>query len=115
MFGKKALWYPLEVTEDDIERLSWLIHGLRDYALHTLFGFFIAFFAAVIKIRKGILMDKEIQVAKEVKIEVKVAAGKVQLLIEVDSDMLLDELAAKIPGQIDDAVIQVIKAALKIV
>ncbi len=60
-------------------------------------------------------MDKELVVAKEVKLDIKIAAGKVQLVIEVDSDMLLDELAAKIPGQVDDAVIQVIKAALKVV
>ena len=60
-------------------------------------------------------MDKDVQIAKEVDLKISVAAGKVILTVSVDSDMLLDELAAKIPGSVDDAVIAVIKAALKVV
>ncbi len=36
-----------------------------------------------------------------------------QVSLAVDSDYFLDKLAEKIPGQIDDAIIQVMKAALK--
>ena len=67
-------------------------------------------------------------VGSELKYDVKVVSGKVMieakydgvqadaaLMIAIDSDLLLDKLAEKIPGKIDDAVIQIIKAALKAV
>lgn len=37
--------------------------------------------------------------------------GEVKL--SVDSDYFIDELKAKIPGQIDDAILEILKAALK--
>lgn len=37
--------------------------------------------------------------------------GKVEMA--VDSDYFIDELAAKIPGQLDDAIFAVLKQALK--
>lgn len=37
--------------------------------------------------------------------------GEVKL--SVDSDYFIDQLAAKIPGQLDDAILAVLKAALK--
>lgn len=68
------------------------------------------------------------KVGPELEYDVKVEGGKVKveakydgaqadvaLAVSIDSDLLLDKLAAKIPGQIDDAVIGVIKAALKAV
>lgn len=36
-----------------------------------------------------------------------------ELKLSVDSDYFMDELAKKIPGQIDDAVIALLKSALK--
>lgn len=38
--------------------------------------------------------------------------GSVDLTVKVDAGYLLDELAKKIPGQIDDAVFGLLKAAL---
>lgn len=60
----------------------------------------------------------------EIKIEngnIKITAGlkssgvKAAAQIEVESDYFLDQLAAAIPGQIDDAVISMLKVALKAV
>ena len=39
-------------------------------------------------------------------------SGKIEYA--VDSSYFLDKLAALIPGQVDDAVIQILKAALKV-
>lgn len=68
------------------------------------------------------------QVGPELKYDIVVAGGKVKisvsydgaqadasLVISLDSDLLLDKLAEKIPGKIDDAVIGLIKVALKAV
>jgi len=43
------------------------------------------------------------------------ASGKLSLVAEEDASYFLDKLAAAIPGQIDDAVLAVIKGALKVV
>lgn len=71
-----------------------------------------------------ILLDKELGPEAGAKIEL--AAGKIilsmaldskglggELKLSLDSEYFLDELAAKIPGQIDDAVLAVLKAAFK--
>jgi len=73
-------------------------------------------------------MDKAIEIGKEGKVDVKLANGKLYLVgaydgvdldaelkIGIEVDVLLDKLAEKVPGKIDDAVIQVLKAALKVV
>ena len=73
-------------------------------------------------------MEKEMQLSKEAAVDVKLSQGKVileakydgaqadaMLSVSVSVDMLLDKLAEKIPGQIDDAVIGLLKAALKAV
>lgn len=39
--------------------------------------------------------------------------ASVNVIVNLKADVLLDKLAAKIPGTIDDAIISVIKAALK--
>lgn len=70
------------------------------------------------------LIDKSL--GPEAKVKVVVEKGKLALVakldtvgfdadvvLAVDSDYFLDELAAKIPGGIDDAVIGVLKVALK--
>lgn len=41
------------------------------------------------------------------------ASGEVSLVMKEDVGYFLDKLAAKIPGTVDDAIIGVIKAALK--
>lgn len=71
-------------------------------------------------------MEKAI--GSEGKVDVKLQNGKVYLVgaydgvdmdakleVGVEVDVLLDKLAAKIPGKIDDAVIGLLKAALKAV
>lgn len=65
-------------------------------------------------------------VGPEAKVKVVVSGGKLSLValldtkgvdanvsVSVDSDYFLDELAKKIPGQVDDAVINILKIALK--
>lgn len=71
-------------------------------------------------------MEKVLLDGKELDIKVEVKEGKVRLEAAFDGaqadagayvvigvDELLDKLAAKIPGQIDDAVIALLKGALK--
>lgn len=66
------------------------------------------------------------QISKESNVKVEIVAGKIEIAagldtsgadvsakIVVDVDYFLDKLAEKIPGQIDDAVISIFKAALK--
>lgn len=70
------------------------------------------------------LINKDL--GPEANIKVVVAGGKISLVLaadtkgidgsvtlSVDSDYFLDELAAKIPGGLDDAIISVLKVALK--
>lgn len=72
-------------------------------------------------------MEKKIELGSEANVDVLLKDGKVilvakydgketdaELSVSVSVDMLLDKLAAKIPGQIDDAVIGLLKAALKV-
>jgi len=71
-------------------------------------------------------MEKVIVDGKELDVNVELKEGKVKLSVAYDGaqadagafivisvDELLDKLAAKIPGQIDDAVIALVKGALK--
>lgn len=71
-----------------------------------------------------ILVDKPIGPEAGVKLEI--AAGKIilsgglhssglggNLSMSLDSDYFLDKLAEAIPGQLDDAIIAVLKSALK--
>lgn len=66
------------------------------------------------------------QIGAEAKVDVKVEKGVIRvefaydgkgggagLFATISTDYFLDKLAAAIPGQIDDAVIGIIKAALK--
>jgi hypothetical protein len=68
------------------------------------------------------------QLSKEASVKVEIVNGKIEIVggldtsgadvsakIVVDVDYFLDLLAAKIPGQIDDAVIALFKSALKAV
>lgn len=77
---------------------------------------------------QGGSVDKEIKIGTEGDIDVKLAGGFVTIeakyagsetqasaSVSISVDKLLDKLAAKIPGQVDDAVIAVMKAALKVV
>lgn len=70
------------------------------------------------------ILNKQISPEALAKVEIK--EGKIQLsavldtggldaqvTVSVDSDYFLDELAKKIPGTIDDAVVGVLKVALK--
>ncbi len=51
------------------------------------------------------------------KLVAKISAGKAGIsggaFIEIDAEIVLDALAAAIPGTIDDAVLGLVKAALK--
>lgn len=66
------------------------------------------------------------QISPEAKGKVEIKEGKIQLSavldtggvdanlsISVDADFFIDALAAKIPGQIDDAIFAVLKTAIK--
>ncbi len=66
------------------------------------------------------------QISPEAKALVEIKEGKLQLSamldtqgvdanvsVAVDTDYFIDELAKKIPGQIDDAIFAVLKTALK--
>lgn len=70
------------------------------------------------------LLEK--QLSPESKVKIEVLQGEIlftsdldtegvdaALRVAIDADYFLDELAKKIPGQIDDAVIQLMKQALK--
>lgn len=70
------------------------------------------------------LLDK--QLSPESSVKIVMAAGKIsligmldtkgldlQVVASVDSDYFFDELAKKIPGQLDDAIIAVLKATIK--
>lgn len=71
-------------------------------------------------------MEKVIFDGKEADVNLVIAEGKVTLKgvygghggganveLFVSTDYLLDRLAEKLPGQVDDAIIQVIKVALR--
>lgn len=47
------------------------------------------------------------------KVGVSVKGATASVAVELEADALLDAIAAKIPGQIDDAVLGLLKAALK--
>lgn len=77
---------------------------------------------------KGDNMDKAIVISPEVKVDVKLANGKLFLVSKYDGkdvdadvsvgievDLLLDKVKELIPGKIDDALIDVLKAALKVI
>lgn len=57
------------------------------------------------------IADLKIGAVAELKLEFK--AGKLVASAEVGADELLDLIAAKVPGTIDDAVLGLLKAALK--
>ncbi len=70
-------------------------------------------------------MEKQIEISKEAKFDLKVQGGKLILAVtydgaqvdaavtvSVDGAAFLDKLAAAIPGSIDDAVIAVAKGAI---
>lgn len=60
-------------------------------------------------------MEKVIPISTEIAANITIAGGKLKISIEGDVDALLDKLAASIDGGIDDAIIGVLKAALKVV
>ncbi len=70
------------------------------------------------------LMEKEI--GEEAKVVLTLGGGKIMLTgmadtagmdvsvaVSVDTDYFIDQLAAKIPGTLDDAILAVLKGALK--
>lgn len=75
----------------------------------------------------GESMEKELAIGTEGKVDVKIQGGKIYLVgkydgkdmdadltVGIEVDLLIDKLAAKIPGQVDDAIFGVLKAALKV-
>jgi len=73
-------------------------------------------------------MEKELLKGSEHEVELVMAGGKIGLAGDyagkgggakvefyVNSDYFFDKLKEKIPGQIDDAVIEVLKAAVKMI
>lgn len=86
------------------------------------------FHGTKVTLNKEDSMEKEVAIGTEAKVEVKLASGKMYLVAKYDGvdadaevsvgievDLLLDKLAEKVPGKIDDAVIQILKAALKVI
>ena len=76
----------------------------------------------------GGMMEKEVVIGTEGKAEVKLANGKLYLIgkydgVQVDADLtvgieidlFIDKLKAQIPGAIDDAILDVLKVALKVI
>lgn len=71
-------------------------------------------------------MEKELSVGKEHEVELEIKEGKIsvsgkhegsgggaEVKVFVKIDYLLDKIAEKIPGQVDDAVFGILKQALK--
>lgn len=71
-------------------------------------------------------MEKTMEVSKELDVKVEVKAGKIVLTSEyegkiggaklelsVSTDQLIDAITAKIPGEIDNKLGELLKAALK--
>lgn len=109
---------------------------IRNIVLDHLYVEFAAFVGGVLVLflrklfnnNKGDKMEKAIELGKEGKVDIKLANGKLYLIggydgvdldakleVGIEVDVLFDKLKAKIPGQIDDAIIEVLKAALKVV
>lgn len=72
-------------------------------------------------------MEKDIELSKEAGLKIEVVGGKVKVAVKLDTkgvdaevavllepDYFADKLKEAIPGKIDDAVIDVLKAALKL-
>jgi len=120
------------------EKLKLLGHVVLDSIVHYFWGLFLLIVPGITRIvlrkifgnsaKQGEAMEKEVVLSKESKVEVKLAAGKLYLVAKYDGadtdaevsvgievDLLLNKLKEKIPGQIDDAVIEVLKAALKVI
>lgn len=126
------------------EKIRSLLHSFNTYLLDLLWSFAIVCVHGILyglrrRARKRLEglqeteiegegdMEKEIQIGTEGKVDVKLAAGKIYLIgsydgvdldakleLGIEVDILLDKLAEKIPGKIDDSVIQLLKAALKV-
>lgn len=108
---------------------------IRNIVLDHFYVEFAAFVGGVLVLflrklfnNKGDKMEKAIELGKEGKVDIKLANGKLYLIggydgvdldakleVGIEVDVLFDKLKAKIPGQIDDAIIEVLKAALKVV
>lgn len=71
-------------------------------------------------------MEKDIQLSKELELKMELKDGKIQLSavysgdqagaqmgVTLDPALFIDHLAALIPGKVDDALFEVLKAALK--
>ena len=71
-------------------------------------------------------MEKSVEVSKELEVKIEVKEGKivligdyegklggVELKLSVSSEQLVDAITAKIPGQIDDKLGELLKSALK--
>lgn len=114
------------------EKFTKLVDYLRDFGVELLFGsIFMLIRGLQGRLRKSLYrtqclgqmqtvvkedtMDKVIPISSEISANIVIAGGKLKLSVEGDVDALLDKLALAIPGKIDDAIIQVLKAALKVV
>lgn len=73
-------------------------------------------------------MDKEMKIGTEGAAQLKLAGGKLYLVgkydgkqmdaelsVGIEVDLFIDQLKEKIPGKIDDAVLELLKSALKLV
>jgi len=71
-------------------------------------------------------MEKQVEISKELDVKVEIKEGKLfltgdyegklggaKLELHVGADQLIDAITAKIPGQIDDKLGELLKAALK--
>ncbi len=59
--------------------------------------------------------DVEFKAGKLVaKADASFSVGLAKIEISIDSDAIIDALAAAIPGKVDDAILNVVKSALKI-
>ena len=71
-------------------------------------------------------MEKSLEVSKELEVKIEIKEGKifligdyegklggVELKLSVNTDQLIDAITAKIPGEIDNKLGELLKAALK--
>lgn len=112
-----------------IEKIRHLIWDhLRTELVLAVVPVCVLFLRRLFNKKQGESMDKQIGIGTEGNVSLKLAAGKLYLVgkydgaqadaelsVGIEVDMFIDQLKAKIPGSIDDAILEVLKAALKVI
>jgi len=110
--------------------VNGILRAIRDHfyieLIGAVLGICILFLSRKVT-NKGVLyMEKEIIIGSEGKAKVELKDGKLyivgfydgkqmdaELKVGIEVDMFIDQLAEAIPGKIDDAILGVLKVALK--